>query len=324
MESNQKSYYCFEISTKNMSRLNQIKEDAVTNFCCRGIEELVLAEDELDKIEGHNLLSGENISDALVESINNNLEKNNIFSCKFFFYGDGHNELSDRFHDYLCKFNNVDISLTHKQYEDWNSEWKKHYQRINISERLSVVPEWEMTNENSINEIYINPGAGFGTGDHETTFLCLELMEELSAKVNTCLDFGCGSGILGIGAISKFNSRVDFCDIDKDSLENCLYNLMLNLPDGEKVSHRLVIRDKFNFENKYDLVFANILLNVLQLEKNKIIKSVSSNGYLIVSGILLDQVQDLITEYQLADSRLTVCKISKKDNWAAVLFQKRN
>ena len=98
---------------------------------------------------------------------------------------------------------------------------------------------------------------------------------------------------------------------------------MLNLPEGEKVSHRLVIRDKFKSENEYGLVFANILLNVLQLEKNKIIKSVSSNGYLIVSGILLDQVQDLITEYQLADSRLTVCKISKKDNWAAVLFQKR-
>ncbi len=323
MEKNQKSYFCFEIKTQDMSRLNQIKEDAVTNFYCGGIEELVLTENELDKIKESNLLSGGNISDALVDTINNSLEKNNIFSCKFFFYGDGHNELSGRFHDYLDQFNDVEVSLTHKQYEDWNNEWKRHYKRIDVSDRLSVVPEWEITNKKLEHEIYINPGAGFGTGNHETTLLCLEMMEELSTQVDTCLDFGCGSGILGIGAINKFNSVVDFCDIDKDSLENCLYNLMLNLPEGEKVSHRLAIRDKLDLGKVYDLVFANILLNVLQLEKDQIIKSINTNGYLIVSGILLDQVQDLITEYQLTDSRLTVCKISKKDNWAAVLFQKR-
>src|SRR5690606_10010880 len=116
--------------------------------------------------------------------------------------------------------------------EDWNAEWKKHYSPIKVNELLEVIPSWKDDYVSTTSQkIFINPGMGFGTGSHETTFLCLKLFTEelLSNNIETVLDFGCGSGILGLSTFLFFpEARVDFYDIDLEANKNCFDNAEIN------------------------------------------------------------------------------------------------
>ena len=141
-----------------------------------------------------------------------------------------------------------------KPWEDWNSEWRKSFETIDISPRLRVVPEWERDNwSNNEEALFIYPGMGFGTGNHETTFLCLQFLDEIVFKrkeiFDTCLDFGCGSGILGIAALKLTKKlSVDFCDLEVEALENCKNNLEINFPNRDLDGSRLVSRERFSPE----------------------------------------------------------------------------
>jgi len=160
---------------------------------------------------------------------------------------------------------------------------------------------------------------GFGTGDHATTFLCLRHMEDLiqaGSTFKSCLDFGCGSGILGIAAIKRSGAEVDFCDIDKNALNNCLQNLLLNFKERDLSGSGLISRDKFEKEKKYELVFANILEGILIQEKDIILGSLAQTGSLIISGILNNQVDSIINTY----SELNVIKIYNKGEWSSIAF----
>ena len=160
---------------------------------------------------------------------------------------------------------------------------------------------------------------GFGTGEHETTFLCLKHFEDLLEKGQTftnCLDFGCGSGILGIAAIKRDESLVDFCDIDKNALNNCQQNLVLNFEGKDLTGNTLVSREKFKAIKKYDLIFANILENILIEEKDLLLESLSDKGILIVSGILTNQIETIKKEY----SSLEVVNTYEKSDWASIAF----
>src|SRR5690606_13881372 len=91
-----------------------------------------------------------------------------------------------------------------------------------------VVPSWEKGGDETGN-LYIYPGMGFGTGGHETTFLCLKLYKKYVIETKLCLDFGCGSGILGLATfLFNKNNAVDLFDIDESALENSKQNIELN------------------------------------------------------------------------------------------------
>jgi ribosomal protein L11 methyltransferase len=150
--------------------------------------------------------------------------------------------------------------------------------------------------------------------------LCLKLFDKISPELNSkmnCLDFGCGSGILGIGALKIKKMPTVFCDIDKDALDNCVQNLMLNLEGEDLSGTSLVIRDRYKTE-KFNLVFANILLHVLILEKQIILESLAVKGYLIVSGLLNPQVEKIVEEY----SSLELVQVLSKGDWSAILFRR--
>ena len=109
-----------------------------------------------------------------------------------------------------------------------------------------------------------------------------------------------------------------FCDIDKSALDNCVQNLVLNF-EGENLSgSELVIRDRYQIK-KHQLVFANILEHVLILEKVMLLNSLSENGYLIVSGLLNHQVDNIVLEY----STLEKVKVVSKNDWSAILFKRK-
>ena len=111
---------------------------------------------------------------------------------------------------------------------------------------------------------------------------------------------------------------VDFVDIDPRALDNCLTNLKLNFEKSELNGLRLISRDRFELSDKYKLVFANILEHVLISEKELLLDSLDSKGYLILSGILNHQVDNIKSQYE---SLIYLDHISKGD-WSAIIFKK--
>ncbi|MCF8058152.1 MAG: 50S ribosomal protein L11 methyltransferase [Bacteriovoracaceae bacterium] len=228
-------------------------------------------------------------------------------------------EMAQAFSEHLINLG-CEVEQRQEEKSDWNESWRESFSEIMVTDTLKVVPSWEMT-KNIKEEIYIYPGMGFGTGNHETTYLCLKIFSDIKDDLGVdieCLDFGCGSGILGIAAMKQIGARVDFVDIDKDALDNCLSNLNYNNYQDYREDHGLILRDRFNPKSSYPLVFANILENILLEEYKVIEQSVSEKGFLIVSGLLSGQ-EITITE---AYSGFKLLKKELKGDWVALLFQK--
>lgn len=308
-----------EDSTQLSQELNSI---ATSKFSCDGIEEFALEEIEVDHLLGERAYSGGDLPDGVLDEIEDacNKKRNKFYS--YYFHSDNFKERMNLFCEEVRKiYPNIKCTCTIKSTEDWNAEWKKFYNPIQVSANLEIVPEWlqESYSPQAKNTIYIYPGMGFGTGSHETTFLCLKLFDVVSASLKDqerCLDFGCGSGILGIAAISILKMKVTFCDIDKKALDNTLKNITLNFSGMDLSGTELVLRERLN-HSRYELIFANILENILIFEKEIILSSLRENGFLIISGILNSQVENIISEYSI----LQLIKVESKGDWSAILLQ---
>jgi ribosomal protein L11 methyltransferase len=220
----------------------------------------------------------------------------------------------------FLKSKSINFEIQEEEKQDWNESWRKSFQVIEVTEDLRVVPSWEASEDRS-EDIYIYPGMGFGTGNHETTFLCLKIFSDIKPMLRNdlrCLDFGCGSGILGIASLKQIGAVVDFVDIDKDALDNCLLNLEHNKFQNYQSGHSLVLRERFKVTNPYPLVFANILENILELEYALIEGSVEEGGHLIVSGLLKGQEENITRVYR--DFKCQT--IEQKNDWVAIHFIK--
>ncbi|MCP4913826.1 MAG: methyltransferase [Oligoflexia bacterium] len=283
---------------------------------CEGVQHYSIDEAQVDDILGERAFSAGDVTEDIVDEITMASE-NELTS--FFFLSE---ENVNKFKKYLSEKKIELVSEDVEEVKDWNENWKKTYEPIIVSDDLKVVPEWEKK-QDSINEIFINPGMGFGTGTHETTFLCLKLYKEIEEEVKVgsyISDFGCGSGILGIAALKRRKVTCDFCDIDSDALDNCVQNLELNHYQDYNSDQRLVIRDRYQFPSEeYSLVFANILNHVLISEKPMLLDNLQKDGYLIVSGLLNHQVDEIKDNY--ADQCIHIKTLSKGD-WSAILFKK--
>lgn len=298
---------------------------AIEDYGCDGVEEFSLEEARVDSILGERAYSGGDIPESLIDEVQAAIVDQENFTYKYFFY-EGDYETNSAEFVFFMKQNYPEISLftAQRDFEDWNAEWKKFYNPIFVSENLEVIPEWMAQThiKKSKHQVYIYPGMGFGTGTHETTFLCLvlfdKIQQELTAK-STCLDFGCGSGILGIAAMVVKRMKTHFCDIDRSALENCTQNIVLNFEGQNLEGTELIIRERYS-PKKYDLVFANILEHVLISEKPVINSSIKNGGYLIVSGILNHQVENIIQNY----AHMEKVSVVTKGDWSAILFKDKN
>lgn len=294
---------------------------ALEDFSCDGIEEFSLEEARVDEILGERAYSGGDIPETLIDEVQAATMNQETFTFKYFFY-EGNFEENCKDFIFFVKDNYPELPLytAQKDFEDWNAEWKKFYTPIYVSPNLEVIPEWLFEREKkSKHQVYIYPGMGFGTGTHETTFLCLVLFDQIHQEFKAgdkCLDFGCGSGILGIAAMKMNQMQIEFCDIDISALDNCVQNLVLNFEGENLEGNKLILRDRYT-PARHKLVFANILENVLISEKNLITKSLSEDGYLIVSGILNHQVENIIGAY----SHMTKINVVSKGDWSAILFK---
>lgn len=286
----------------------------------KGAQEFSLDEPKVDELLGKRAYSGGDIPAEVIREVDERTQSEGLQGELFYFEGDQaaaeasalQKNIQETFPDFVTHLKCCD-------YEDWDAQWRKYYTRLPISDELEVVPEWEKK-ENLDHEIYIYPGQGFGTGGHETTFLCLKLFLDIPDEVinqGQALDFGCGSGILGVAAIKKRHMKVDFCDVDTDALNNTLQNLKLNFDEEKLDGHRLVARSRFKAWPHYDLVFANILAPILIAEKPQIVGSLITGGYLILSGLLREQINEVLEAY----SDFDCVKREVKGDWAAILMK---
>lgn len=295
----------------------QIGELAIKFFNCLGVEDYSYDEEAVDELLGDRSYSGGDLTEDIYDELQEDarLRKRPIVN----FYFENKN-LALKFISWLKSLElHLDVKLAEDEVKDWNAFWRKFYKEIDLGHGYKIVPSWVKNEKTLHQDIVIYPGMGFGTGNHETTFLCLKALYERNFKLEKVLDFGCGSGILGIGAIKKKPlAQVDFYDIDQAALENCEENLKLNELMIENYDRLLPSqREKLG---QYDLVFANILKHVLEEENKAITDYVKKDGYLILSGLLKEQAYEIKNLY--IDSGFSFIERLDKNDWSALVMKK--
>jgi ribosomal protein L11 methyltransferase len=202
--------------------------------------------------------------------------------------------------------------------KDWSQEWKKHFKPVACSDgRLWICPSWiEAPQPDAVN-LRLDPGLAFGTGNHPTTMLCLNWLEKQTLQGKTLIDFGCGSGILGIAALLLGAEKVWAIDNDPQALLASRDNAQRNGIEDERLI--TLLPEEIPSEAKADIMVANILAKPLIDLAPQISKLTLNNGQLCLSGILshqVDQVSAAYTEkFIFADSVI-------EDNWAQLAATK--
>lgn len=205
--------------------------------------------------------------------------------------------------------------------EEWAHNWKKYYKPFRLGENIVIKPTWEEFNDTKESDIIIeiDPGMAFGTGTHETTSMCLELIEKYKGDNMRLLDIGCGSGILGISAAKLGMTDVIGVDIDPNAVRVARENV-----DHNNVTAYVDIREG-NLLDVIDgeapIIVANIIADVIIGMASIIPQFLMREGTFIASGIILDRIAD-VKEALGAVGLLPVEEIIKGE-WAALVYTKK-
>ena len=222
-----------------------------------------------------------------------------------------------------------DCTIEESQTEDvdWVNNWKQYFHQFYIDDIL-VIPSWENVEAKDSDKmvIHIDPGTAFGTGMHETTQLCIRQLKKYVTEDTEILDVGCGSGILGMlalkfGAKHSVGTDLDPCAIDatyenmdNNGISRDQYEVMIgNIIDDKAV------QDKVGYE-KYDIVAANILADVLVPLTPVIIHQMKKGGIYITSGIIEDK-EDVVVE-AVKEAGLEVLEVNHQGEWVSVTARK--
>ncbi|MCD7728867.1 MAG: 50S ribosomal protein L11 methyltransferase [Clostridia bacterium] len=203
--------------------------------------------------------------------------------------------------------------------DDWIEIWKKHFRPIHIGERVVVVPEW-IPYEKADSEVVVklDSNMAFGTGEHETTSMCLELLQRYLTPESVCLDVGCGSGILGISAVLLGAKQAVLTDIDAVAAESSLHNCKLNgVQDKCRVQRADLLGD---LKITADIALANITADILARLAADISLSVRKGGILILSGIIAEKLEGVKLIY--SQNGFALKDTVNKGEWYALSFEK--
>lgn len=211
-----------------------------------------------------------------------------------------------------------DVETGFVEDSDWENNWREYYKPIEVGEKLVVVPEWEEVPQDGRLPLRLDPGLIFGTGSHATTRMCLAALEGFAGASVRVLDLGCGSGILGIGALVLGCDSCFGVDIDPKAPEVVLSNAALNGigPDKMKVCAGDIIADaslRSYLGGGYQLVLANIVADVIIPLAAMVRPFMAENGVFICSGIIEHRWVE--TEAALKANGFTILEHKSEEEW---------
>jgi ribosomal protein L11 methyltransferase len=210
----------------------------------------------------------------------------------------------------LIEYSNLSISELEET--NWIESYQKNFQPIKFGKNLYVIPSWEESNKfDDKTIIRMDPGLAFGSGSHETTHLCLEYLDSSNLKELTVIDYGCGSGILGIATLLLGAKNVIAVDIDPQAIIATKENAKINNVD-KKIS---IVSSDSLADIEADILIANILSNPLMTLRDKFIELIKSNGRIVISGIMKKQLQEVSKHYE---EFCNIVDIKERNKWCLI------
>ena len=225
------------------------------------------------------------------------------------------------------KLGRLEISLSNICEDDWANNWKQYFKPIKIGDKLLIKPSWEKNPVGCHGRkiIEIDPASSFGTGQHNTTQLCLENIEKYIRPKDRLLDLGCGSGILSIAGFLLGADEITAVDIDENSVKIASENLLKNgvKPDKFRALCGNVIDDE-NIRDfiggDYDIVCANIVSDILIAMSGIFSSFLKDDGILIVSGIIQERKNEVIGV--IKDCGFKLSDLREREGWVSAVFKK--
>jgi len=220
-------------------------------------------------------------------------------------------------------FGNIRLELANVKEEDWANNWKKYYKPFRVGKSIIIKPSWEtVVQKNGDRILEIDPASTFGTGQHYTTKMVMETLEGVVSGGERMLDLGCGSGILSIAALLLGAREVTVCDIFENAVRTASENIEKN---GFKnysaycgnITEDAGLREKIG--GGYDLICANIVADVIIAMSGLFKGFVRDGGRLIVSGIIDERVDEVISALAKNGWRKIMAK--NEEGWNCILLR---
>ncbi len=199
-------------------------------------------------------------------------------------------------------------------HENWNQQWESNFEPIVINNLVGVRAAFHAPLSECEYDIVITPKMSFGTGHHETTRMMLEYLCEVDCAGKSVFDFGCGTGVLAIFAALRGAHPLLGIDNDEWSVENARENADNNGGRAIQISGMSIEE----VEGSYDLILANINLNILLAHRSSLKRLLAPGGTLILSGVLLSDIPQL--EKAFGECGLTLRSQKQKKDWVALLL----
>ena len=203
--------------------------------------------------------------------------------------------------------------------EDWAYGWKAYFKPLPVGERLLIQPTWEPEAEAGGRRVLtIDPGMAFGTGTHETTSLCIRLMEDYLAPGEKVMDVGCGSGILSIAGALLGASEVLGVEIDPDAVTIAKENIALNHVDGVASAQYGDLTKGIDFQA--DVIVANLMADLVVMLSKDVAKHLRPGGRYISSGILVEKMPEVVDAMRALG--FAILEVKEDGMWCAIVAKR--
>ena len=247
--------------------------------------------------------------DFVDESVFDINKEKTIIKC---YFSENEEEFVESLKSEFEKIAEVIITVTDDK--DWAHNWKKYYHPLEVGNHITIKPTWEEYENKDRVVIDIDPGMAFGTGTHETTYLCLEALEKYVEEKDLIFDIGCGTGILGIAAIKLGVEKVISVDIDEKCIEATTENAKINNTLENMQIYKGNLLDVIH--DSADIIVSNIIAEIIAEMIPELKMHLKGKKIFIASGIITEKIY--IVKDALINEGFEILEVNEKNGWAQI------